>query len=77
MVPSTPRSIVLLALIAASSFVVAASSNCVELTIPITAHANNTKFNTVRVDSNVDAVEFTLSREYVTHHLRVIALPVC
>ncbi|PTB61884.1 alpha/beta-hydrolase [Trichoderma citrinoviride] len=62
MVP-TSRSIVTLALIATSSFVLAASSNCVELNIPVTAHANNTKLNTVRVDSNVDAVEFTLSRD--------------
>lgn len=66
MVPSTAGSIMPLALLATSSLVLAASSsNCVELNIPVTAHANNTKFNTVRVDSNVDAVEFTLSREYV------------
>ncbi|KAL6875982.1 alpha/beta-hydrolase [Trichoderma longibrachiatum] len=64
MVPSTAGSIMPLALLATSSLVLAASSsNCVELNIPVTAHANNTKFNTVRVDSNVDAVEFTLSRD--------------
>ncbi|KAL7808391.1 alpha/beta-hydrolase [Trichoderma gracile] len=63
MIPPTSRSIVSLALLATRSLVLAASFNCVELNIPVTAHANNTKFNTIRVDSNVDAVEFTLSRD--------------
>lgn len=64
MVPSTSKSLGPLALIAACGSALASASNCVELLIPVTAHANNTKFNTVQVDSNVDAVEFTLSREY-------------
>ncbi|UKZ78165.1 hypothetical protein TrVFT333_005900 [Trichoderma virens FT-333] len=63
MVLFVSKSLAPLALIATCSSVLAASSNCVELLIPVTAHANNTKFNTVRVDSNVDAVEFTLSRD--------------
>ncbi|KAL7941933.1 alpha/beta-hydrolase [Trichoderma barbatum] len=63
MVLSNSRSLVPLALIAACGSALASSSNCVELLIPVTAHANNTKFNTVKVDSNIDAVEFTLSRD--------------
>ncbi|KAL6862088.1 alpha/beta-hydrolase [Trichoderma novae-zelandiae] len=62
MMPSASKSLVPLALIATSA-VLAASSNCVELKIPVTAHANNIKFHTVRVDSNIDAVEFTLIEE--------------
>jgi hypothetical protein len=77
MVSSISRVIVSLALMATSRLVLAASSNCVELNIPVAAHANNTKFNTVRVDSNVDAVEFTLSREYVTYHLEDYPMLIC
>lgn len=67
MVLSASKSLGSLALIAACSSALASASNCVELLIPVTAQANNTKFNTVKVDSNVDAVEFTLSREYGRH----------
>ncbi|KKO99260.1 hypothetical protein THAR02_08633 [Trichoderma harzianum] len=63
MVLSASKSFGPLALIAACSSVLASASNCVELLIPVTAQANNTKFNTVKVDSSVDAVEFTLSRD--------------
>ncbi|KAM6486218.1 alpha/beta-hydrolase [Trichoderma sp. SZMC 28011] len=63
MVLSASKSLGPLAFIAACSSALASASNCVELLIPVTAQANNTKFNTVKVDSNVDAVEFTLSRD--------------
>ncbi|KAL6890094.1 alpha/beta-hydrolase [Trichoderma evansii] len=60
---SASKYLAVLAFTATFSFVLANSANCVDLTIPITANANNTKFNSVTVNSNIDAVEFTLSRD--------------
>lgn len=47
------------------------SKNCVGLSIPINVQAENTKFTVPRVDSNIDAVEFTIARELVAHLINV------
>ncbi len=38
--------------------------NCVELQVPVHVEATNINYQTLRVNSNIDAVEWTLDLEY-------------
>ncbi len=64
MVLSVSLSLATLAIAASSAVATSITArNCVDLVVPVTAFANNTKYDIVRVDSNIDAVEFTRDRE--------------
>jgi hypothetical protein len=53
------------------------AKNCVELQIPVTASANNTRYNSVKVESNIDLVDFVWDTSTWSHANRSIeALPV-
>ncbi|KAJ2975591.1 hypothetical protein NQ176_g5439 [Zarea fungicola] len=53
----------LAALAVAANAAAVTSKNCVGLSIPVNVQAENTKFTVPRVDSNIDAVEFTIARD--------------
>ena len=40
------------------------AKDCLLLDVPVSVSAINTNYDTLRVDSNIDAVEWTLSLEY-------------
>jgi len=42
----------------------AAAKNCVQLQVPVHVAATNSKYRTLRIDSTIDAVEWTLDLEY-------------
>ncbi|KAH8893669.1 alpha/beta-hydrolase [Thozetella sp. PMI_491] len=63
---STPRSVLIAALALTATLALASgipARNCVDLVVPVTVAANNTKYDILRVDSNIDAVEFTRARD--------------
>lgn len=61
----------LAALAVAANAAAVTSKNCVGLSIPVNVQAENTKFTVPRVDSNIDAVEFTIARELVAYLMNI------
>lgn len=53
----------------AATGALAATRNCVELMVPVTAYANNTNYEAIQITSNPEAAAFTVSYEYVTRDL--------
>lgn len=43
------------------------AKNCVQLQIPVTASANNTRYNSVKVESNIDLVDFVWDTSTWSH----------
>ncbi|KAH7194145.1 Alpha/beta hydrolase family-domain-containing protein [Fusarium oxysporum] len=43
------------------------TKNCVQLQIPVTASANNTRYNSVKVESNIDLVDFVWDTSTWSH----------
>ncbi|ENH72145.1 hypothetical protein FOC1_g10006517 [Fusarium oxysporum f. sp. cubense race 1] len=53
------------------------TKNCVQLQIPVTASANNTRYNSAKVESNIDLVDFVWDTSTWSHANRSTeALPV-
>ncbi|EMT67742.1 Alpha/beta hydrolase family-domain-containing protein [Fusarium oxysporum II5] len=53
------------------------TKNCVQLQIPVTASANNTRYNSVKVESNIDLVDFVWDTSTWSHANRSVeVLPV-
>jgi hypothetical protein len=53
------------------------AKNCVQLQIPVTASANNTRYNSVKVESNIDLVDYVWDTSTWSHANRSAeALPV-
>ncbi|KAF5530778.1 alpha beta-hydrolase [Fusarium mexicanum] len=48
--------------------------NCVQLLIPVTASANNTRYNSVKVESNIDLVDFVWDTSTWSHANRSVEL---
>lgn len=51
---------------------VIAAKNCALLVVSVSVSAVNAKFNTLRVDSNIDAVELTRDMEYALLSILII-----
>ncbi|SCN92210.1 unnamed protein product [Fusarium fujikuroi] len=43
------------------------AKNCVQLQIPVTASANNTRYNSIKVESNIDLVDFVWDTSTWSH----------
>lgn len=46
------------------------AKNCVQLQIPVTASANNTRYSSVKVESNIDLVDFVWDTSTWSHASR-------